>query len=131
MFLSRAYIGAGVDRLDLAFGSPGPPGVSSSLKHLLHGPGWEGPNVVVPAKLSPLGESSREDERETERERERERGIWRNPWHLWETSGCTIPPGNSEAKPPVHSWKKQFRQIASQLMRKTQTQSKILVFLII
>ena len=41
------------------------------------------------------------------------------------------PPGNSEAKPPVHSWKKQFRQIASQLMRKTQTQSKILVFLII
>ena len=77
-----------------------------------------GLDEVVPARLSPLGEGSREDEREEER------GIWRNPWYFW----MYYPPGKAEAIPPVRSWKKQFRQIASQLMGNAQTESKYLFF---
>ena len=77
-----------------------------------------GHKEVVPARVSPLGEGSKEYEREEER------GIWRNPWYFW----MYYPPGKAEANLPVRSWKKQFRQIASQLMGKTQTESKYLFF---
>lgn len=90
----------GLGRLDRPLGSPGPPWVSSSPKHLPPGPGRrEEAKAAVPAS-PPLGEGRGEGDRE------KSTAFIGNFFLLH-------PSGNSETNPPVHSRKNQFRQIAA------------------